>query len=77
MSNHVAAKTRRVFTTKDEIKDYLNISDILFKKFIKSGMPALFIDGRWYAHADNIDGWFRATTMVSHRGMDPEELASK
>ena len=66
---------RRSLTSKKEILEYLNISDILFGKFIKGGMPARYIDGRWYAHADNIDGWFQSMTKVNNGGRDPEEAA--
>jgi len=60
-------------TCKQEILEYLAISDTLFGKFIKAGLPARFIDGRWYAHADNIDGWFQNLTKVNNGGRDPEE----
>lgn len=72
--SQIAKQIRRVMTSKQEILDYLNISDKLFRKFIKSGMPALFVDGRWYAHADNIDAWFQRLTMINNQGKDPEEV---
>ena len=33
-------------------------------KFIKMGMPATVIDGRWYAHTANINEFFRRITRV-------------
>ena len=57
-----------------EICDFGKMSRNLFYKFVKLGMPAAFIDGRWYAHADNIDGFFQRITNVSNKGRKlPEE----
>lgn len=52
----------------DDIKSYIGIkSTELFNKFIKSGMPAKVINGRWYAHTENIDRYFRAITNVKNK----------
>ena len=45
-----------------EIMQYLNCNKDLLKTFLGSGMPAVKICGRWYAHIDNIDSFFRAVT---------------
>ncbi len=56
----------KILQTKEEIKTYLNnISDYQFKKYIEKGMPARFEDGRWIAHTDNLDEFFRAYTRIS------------
>jgi len=55
----------KVLTSKQEIMDYLKISDKLYKKFVRLGMPILYIDGRCYAHKDNLDDFFRGITRVS------------
>lgn len=59
----VNIRSTKVLTTKQEIMDYLRISEILFRKFIDLGMPAVSADNRWYAHADNIDDWFKKMTV--------------
>ena len=54
---------------KDEIKKAVGIeSDPLFRKFIAQGMPARLIDGRWYAHTENLDKYFKTITNVKYRG---------
>ena len=46
---------KKVLTSRGEIMEYANLSKYLFAKFVKMGMPVLYIDGRCYAHKDNID----------------------
>ena len=60
-------QTSKLLTSKQEIMDSLKISDYLFRKYIEKGMPARYEDGRWIAHQDNIDGWWRKYTNVSMR----------
>jgi len=55
---------KKVLTSRGEIMEYANLSKYLFAKFVKMGMPVLYIDGRCYAHKDNIDEFFRAITRV-------------
>lgn len=59
-------KSTKILTSKDEIRAYLGgISNHLFTKYIKAGMPARFEDNRWIAHTDNIEDWCRSYTRVS------------
>jgi len=59
-------RSEKILSSKDEIKAYIGgISNHLFTKYIKCGMPARFEDNRWTAHVDNIDNFFRVYTMVS------------
>lgn len=67
------ADMTRVLTSKQEILDYLKISHKLYKKFIRLGMPVLYIDGRCYAHRDNLDDFFKTITRVSMKNA-PDEL---
>ena len=46
----------------DSILKHLQLSEPTFKKFITMGMPAVVISGRWYAHVDNLDDYFRRIT---------------
>ena len=63
----------KILTSKQEIMDYLKISDKLYKKFIRMNMPVLYIDGRCYAHKENLDDFFKALTRVSAKNA-PDEL---
>ena len=63
----------RILTNKQEILDYLKISDKLYKKFIRMGMPVLYVDGRCYAHRDNLEDFFKTITRVSMKNA-PDEL---
>lgn len=60
----------KILKNKDEIKAYLgNISNYAFRKYIKMGMPAIFEDGNWIAHADNIDEFFKKITFKSFQNV--------
>jgi hypothetical protein len=60
----------KFLSSKQEIKTYLrNCSDYMFGKYIKAGMPARWEDGRWSAHADNIDEWWKLYTRVSMKNI--------
>lgn len=54
-----------VLTSKDEILEYTGLSKHLYVKFLKMGLPVLYIDGRCYAHKDNIDEFFKKVTRVN------------
>ena len=66
-------KRNNFLTCKEEIKVFLAgtdcgaISDYMFRKYIKMGMPALFNGREWVAHVDNIDEWFKAITRKQMR----------
>jgi uncharacterized membrane protein YpjA len=64
----------KVLMSKQEIMEHLKISDKLYKKFIRMGMPVLFVDGRCYAHKDNIDDFFKAITRVNMLKNAPDEI---
>lgn len=66
--------SKKILGSKDEIKDYIGgvrgaISDYMFKKYVGYGLPARFDDGRWIAHADNIDEFFRMYTKISMKNI--------
>jgi hypothetical protein len=59
-------KSDKILSSKEEIKSYIGgISNHLFYKYIKCGLPARYEDNRWTAHTENIDNFFRAYTMIS------------
>lgn len=70
-------KNDRIITCRDDIMKYLNLSKYMCIKFIKMGMPVLIIDGRWYAHKDNLDEFFRARTRVDSRNIPDNVLNSE
>jgi len=48
---------------KDEISEFLNgAGDKKLKKYLKAGLPVLIEDGRWLAHKDNIEEFFKIYT---------------
>ena len=61
---------------KQEILDYLGISDEMFKSFVRIGMPVRYVGGRCIAHPDNLDDFFRAITRVSPKKV-PEKVLDK
>jgi len=63
----------KVLVSIDEIKHFLRIGDILFEHFLKLKLPVVQINGRWFAHADNLEEWFKLLTSVQRR-LDVPEL---
>lgn len=60
----------KMLTSKKEIQVYLgNVSDYMFKKYIKAGLPARYEEsgstGRWCASTRNIDEWWDIYTGVN------------
>lgn len=56
-------KSQKILTSKDEILDFMRISRKLYDHFIILGLPVVIINGRHYAHVDNVEEWFRSKTM--------------
>ena len=55
---------RKILRNLEEILEYMGVSEDLFRKFHENGLPARKIDGRWFAHTDNIDEYFRLITKA-------------
>ena len=56
-------RSNKILRTKKEIMSYLDIrTEDVFDRFVKHGLPATVIDGRWYAHAENLDEFFKSIT---------------
>ena len=66
-------KDRKVFRSQQEIMDYYDMSRPAFKDYIQMGMPARKINGKWHAHANNIDRWFEKMTAFKASGDVQEE----
>lgn len=71
MTNETSKK--KVLSSKQEIMDHIGISKDLYAKFIKMGMPVLYLNRRCLAHTDNIDDFFKkitSTEAISKKGGD-------
>ncbi len=56
---------RKILTSKKEILEYLGITEYKFYRMVEQGLiAATVIDGRWYAHADNLDEYFKKKTRT-------------
>lgn len=54
---------------KDTIRAFLDdASDYMLKKYLEWGMPVVIEDGRWMAHRDNIEEFFKAYTRKKVNG---------
>lgn len=60
----------KVLIGRQEIMDWLKISKHAFGQFIQMGMPALILNGRYYAHKDNLDDFFREITRVKNTPLE-------
>lgn len=69
----VGIKSARILITEDEIKNYIGISSrSLFESLLKNGMPIGVFQGRYYAHTENLDDWFKQQTISKVDNIDPE-----
>jgi hypothetical protein len=62
----------KILTSAGEIMAYMRIGGRLFKLFLRLKMPAVQINGRWFAHTENLEEWFRRLTLVQGTIDDPE-----
>jgi len=69
----IKASTKFIVGQK-AIMGYLQISRPLFDHFMKIGLPVATINGRQYAHADNLDDWCRNTFRGQATITIPEDL---
>jgi hypothetical protein len=53
---------KRFLTSKEEIMEFLGIKDAVLSQFLKINIPVIIINGRYYAHAENLDAWFKSLT---------------
>lgn len=49
----------KLLQSVDQIMERWQISEKQFYMLVRLGLPARKINGRWYAHDDNIDEFFR------------------
>jgi excisionase family DNA binding protein len=68
----MAAKSCKIIWTATEIAAYLGISKNKFYTLVKSGLPAVVIDGTWCAHTDNLDAFFQQGTKHGTKSPHPD-----
>ena len=53
---------------REAVRKFLGgVSDYKLNKWIKAGMPILIDEGRWLAHTENIEDFFKTYTRVDSR----------
>jgi hypothetical protein len=63
------AANKKILSSKQEIMDYIGCSWRTFRKYVEVGLPARYEEGRWIAHSDNIDDFFKSYTRVSMKNV--------
>lgn len=53
---------KRFLKSKEEIMEFFDIKDAIFAQFLKIQIPVIVINGRYFAHSDNLDAWFKTLT---------------
>ena len=58
-------KSPKILITAQSIREYMGgISEKVFKDYISMKLPVWLHNGRYLAHADNIDLWFQQNTKI-------------
>jgi hypothetical protein len=65
-------QSKQIIWTAESIAKYLGISRNKFYILVEMGLPAVVIDGRWCAHADNLETFFKMGTGKGTRKI-PED----
>lgn len=59
---------------KEAVRSFLNgATNYMLRKYIDAGMPVLIENGRWLAHKENIEEFFKKYTRVKVQEI-PEDL---
>lgn len=61
--------SKNIIWTADAIAKYLGVSRNKFYSLVQIGLPAVVIDGKWCAHADNLEAFFRVGTSKAAKGI--------
>jgi hypothetical protein len=64
--------SRNIIWTAESISKYLGVSRNKFYNLVQMGLPAVVIDGKWCAHADNLEAFFKVGTG-KRAGKIPED----
>ena len=65
MSNEPISKN--ILWTAEAIAKYLGVSRNKFYNLVEIGLPAVVIDGKWCAHTDNLETFFKVGTVKGPR----------
>ena len=69
----VMAKSPSRLTSKAEIMEYIACGKRLLAEYTSMGLPVLSLNGKWIAHTDNIDQFFRAITRTRLTDLQQQE----
>ena len=65
------AKSPKILKGAESIAAYIGCGRQKFYDFVADGLPAAVMDGTWYAHADNIEEYFRRRTLMRVNQIPP------
>lgn len=69
MNEHAS---RKVIWTVEKIAAYLNVSRATFYDLLNLGLPAVVVNGKWCAHADNLELFFQRMTAARMKEIPPD-----
>ena len=65
-------KSERIIWGISSICEYVGVGKAVFYRLVRHGLPATVIEGKWCAHTDNLDEFFRKGTLRPPREI-PED----
>jgi hypothetical protein len=67
---------QKILFGKDEVMACYKWSEYTLMKWVNKGLPVLIVDGKYYAHKDNIDEYFKLKTRVNSSKKNPDKNKS-
>ncbi len=64
--------SKKIIWTVEKIAVYLNVSRATFYELVKVGLPAVVVNGKWCAHADNLELFFQRRTASGTKQIPPD-----
>lgn len=61
--NKKKSENKILIGVKDICSFLDNMSEVTFRKWVRRGLPVRLVDGRVYAHTENIEDYFKEITM--------------
>ena len=61
-SKNKIERSKKILRRKEDVLEFLGVGEALLDFFVQRGLPVAIINGKWFAHTDNLEEYFRVIT---------------